>query len=290
MKFSHKVVAASSALLLVTISLLSLKQIYTVRSTIEEHVTKSLDEMISSVRNTVVSEMEARKMLAQSTTEVIEISPSDKAYVKTILEKPKLKSSFLAVGFGYEKDGFVVENDDGWEAGPDYDPRKRPWYIDAKNKNQLIVTAPYVDVSSKTVIISVGTPVKENGRFVAAMFYDMKLTNLTNLVNQVNLFDAGYLFLVAADGTTIAHPEQKNNGEKLSSYLPQVQLKEGSQEFELNGTRYLVEFSKIPSENWYIGAIVDQDIAFSAVNSLRNNSMIYAVIALILRAGSNFNH
>src|SRR5690606_18795428 len=106
--------------------------------------------------------------------------------------------------------------------------------------------------------------------------------NLANLVNQVNLFDAGYLFLVAADGTTIAHPEQKNNGEKLSSYLPQVQLKEGSQEFELNGTRYLVEFSKIPSENWYIGAIVDQDIAFSAVNSLRNNSMIYAVIALIL--------
>ncbi|MBE4582882.1 methyl-accepting chemotaxis protein [Vibrio navarrensis] len=282
MKFSHKVVAASSALLLVTISLLSLKQIYTVRSTIEEHVTKSLDEMISSVRNTVVSEMEARKMLAQSTTEVIEISPSDKTYVKTILEKPKLKSSFLAVGFGYEKDGSVVENDDGWEAGPDYDPRKRPWYVDAKNKNQLIVTAPYIDVSSKTVIISVGTPVKENGRFVAAMFYDMKLTNLANLVNQVNLFDAGYLFLVAADGTTIAHPEQKNNGEKLSSYLPQVQLKEGSQEFELNGTRYLVEFSKIPSENWYIGAIVDQDIAFSAVNSLRNNSMIYAVIALIL--------
>lgn len=117
MKFSHKVVAASSALLLVTISLLSLKQIYTVRSTIEEHVTKSLDEMISSVRNTVISEMEARKMLAQSTTEVIEISPSDKTYVKTILEKPKLKSSFLAVGFGYEKDGSVVENDDGWDAG-----------------------------------------------------------------------------------------------------------------------------------------------------------------------------
>ncbi|POF57601.1 chemotaxis protein, partial [Vibrio vulnificus] len=134
-------------------------------------------------------------------------------------EKPKLKTSFLAVGFGYEENGFVIENDDGWEAAPDYDPRKRPWYVDAKSQNKLIVTAPYVDISSKTVIISVGTPVKENGKFVAGMFYDMQLTNLAQLVNQVSLFDAGYLFLVSSDGTTIAHPDAKNNGEVFSKYL-----------------------------------------------------------------------
>ncbi|ELP6758654.1 methyl-accepting chemotaxis protein [Vibrio vulnificus] len=282
MKFSHKVVAASSVLLLVTISLLSLKQIYTVRNTIEDHVTTSLNEMVSSVRNTVVSEMEAKKNLAQSTTEVIEIDPFDRDYVKTILEKPKLKTSFLAVGFGYEENGFVIENDDGWEAAPDYDPRKRPWYVDAKSQNKLIVTAPYVDISSKTVIISVGTPVKENGQFVAGMFYDMQLTNLAQLVNQVSLFDAGYLFLVSSDGTTIAHPDAKNNGEVFSKYLPEVQLKEGEQHFEKDGARYQVTFTKIPSENWYIGAIIDEDIAFSAVADLRDSSILYSVIALIL--------
>ncbi|WP_198600023.1 cache domain-containing protein, partial [Vibrio cyclitrophicus] len=177
MKFSHKVVAASSALLLVTVSLLSIQQLYTVRSAVENHVSASVNEMVSGVKNTVVSEMNAKKALAQSTTEVIEIAPQDHAYVKTILEKPKLKNSFLAVGFGYEANGFVIENDDGWEAGPDYDPRIRPWYIDAKSKNSLVVTAPYVDASSKKVIISVGTPVKDNGRFTAGMFYDLELTN-----------------------------------------------------------------------------------------------------------------
>ncbi|MGU3845829.1 cache domain-containing protein, partial [Vibrio diabolicus] len=110
--------------------------------------------------------------------------------------------------------GFVIENDDGWEAGPDYDPRQRPWFIAAKNKGDLVVTDPYVDASSKNVIISVGTPVKENGQFLAGMFYDLELTTLSDLVNQVNLFDAGYLFLVTADGTTIAHPQSKYNGEK----------------------------------------------------------------------------
>ena len=55
MKFSHKVVAASSALLLVTVSLLSIQQLYTVRSAVENHVNASLKEMVSGVKNTVVS-------------------------------------------------------------------------------------------------------------------------------------------------------------------------------------------------------------------------------------------
>ncbi|HAS25608.1 MAG TPA: chemotaxis protein, partial [Vibrio sp.] len=282
MKFSHKVVAASSALLLVTVSLLSIQQLYTVRSAVENHVNASLKEMVSGVKNTVESEMNAKKALAQSTTEVIEINPEDRTYVKEILEKPKLKSSFLAVGFGYETNGFVIENDDGWEAGPDYDPRIRPWYIDAKSKNSLVVTAPYVDASSKKVIISVGTPVKDNGRFTAGMFYDLELTNLATLVNQVNLFDAGYLFLVTADGTTIAHPNAKNNGEMLSSYMPQASIREGSQEIEVDGKMFLVNFTHIPSEDWYIGAILDEEIAYQTVEDLKNSSMIYSLIAVIL--------
>ncbi|MEZ8930736.1 MULTISPECIES: methyl-accepting chemotaxis protein [unclassified Vibrio] len=282
MKFSHKVVAASSALLLVTVSLLSIQQLYTVKSAVENHVNASLKEMVSGIKNTVASEMNAKKALAQSTTEVIEINPQDRTYVQNILEKPKLKGSFLAVGFGYDANGFVIENDDGWEAGPDYDPRIRPWFIEAKSKNSLVVTDPYVDVSSKKVIISIGTPVQENGRFTAGMFYDLELTNLATLVNQVNLFDAGYLFLVTADGTTIAHPNAKNNGETLSSYLPQATIREGSQQIEVDGKKFLVNFTHIPSEDWYIGAILDEEIAFQTVEDLKNSSIIYSLIAVIL--------
>ena len=42
---------------------------------------------------------------------------------------------------------------------------------------------------------------------------------------------------VTADGTTIAHPEAKYNGEKLSSYLPQVSLTSGAQHIEMNGDK-----------------------------------------------------
>lgn len=160
MKFRHKVVTASSFLLLITVSLLSTQQVMTIRSQTQEQIDSSVNEILTSVGNTVQSEMNAKKDLARSITEVIELDPSSHSYVQNILERPTPKSSFLAIGFGYESNGFVIENDDGWDAGPDYDPRQRPWFIAAKSKGDLVVTDPYVDASSKNVIISVGTPVK----------------------------------------------------------------------------------------------------------------------------------
>ncbi|EIV1734331.1 methyl-accepting chemotaxis protein [Vibrio parahaemolyticus] len=281
MKFRHKVVTASSILLLITVSLLSTQQVMTIRSQTQEHINSSVKEILTSVSNTVQSEMNAKKDLARSITEIIELSPNDRTYVKDILEKPTPKSSFLAIGFGYESNGFVIENDDGWEAGPDYDPRQRPWFIAAKNKGDLVVTDPYVDASSKNVIISVGTPVKQNGQFLAGMFYDLELTTLSDLVNQVNLFDAGYLFLVTDDGTTIAHPQSKYNGEKLNSYLPQVDLNKATQHIEVDNNPYMVSLTHIPSENWYVGAIIDETAAYSVVGELRNSAIIYSIIAVL---------
>ncbi|MBE3719455.1 methyl-accepting chemotaxis protein [Vibrio parahaemolyticus] len=281
MKFRHKVVTASSILLLITVSLLSTQQVMTIRSQTQEHINSSVKEILTSVSNTVQSEMNAKKDLARSITEIIELSPNNRTYVKDILEKPTPKSSFLAIGFGYESNGFVIENDDGWDAGPDYDPRQRPWFIAAKNKGDLVVTDPYVDASSKNVIISVGTPVKQNGRFLAGMFYDLELTTLSDLVNQVNLFDAGYLFLVTDDGTTIAHPQSKYNGEKLNSYLPQVDLNKATQHIEVDNNPYMVSLTHIPSENWYVGAIIDETAAYSVVGELRNSAIIYSIIAVL---------
>ncbi|EGQ7682717.1 methyl-accepting chemotaxis protein [Vibrio parahaemolyticus] len=281
MKFRHKVVTASSILLLITVSLLSTQQVMTIRSQTQEHINSSVKEILTSVSNTVQSEMNAKKDLARSITEIIELSPNDRTYVKDILEKPTPKSSFLAIGFGYESNGFVIENDDGWDAGPDYDPRQRPWFIAAKNKGDLVVTDPYVDASSKNMIISVGTPVKQNGQFLAGMFYDLELTTLSDLVNQVNLFDAGYLFLVTDDGTTIAHPQSKYNGEKLNSYLPQVDLNKATQHIEVDNNPYMVSLTHIPSENWYVGAIIDETAAYSVVGELRNSAIIYSIIAVL---------
>ncbi len=198
------------------------------------------------------------------------------------METSQLKSSYITTGIGYQSDGKLLENDDTWTPGSDYDPRSRPWYKDAQSADKLIVTAPYVDVATKKVIISIAAPVKKSGSFIGSMFFDVDLSGLAELVNSINLFDAGYLFIITADGTTIAHPDAKFNGENMSKYLPDVSIQEGVQHIHVDGQELMVEFIKVPSQNWYVGASVDESIAFAAIRDLRNSSIFYLVIGVVL--------
>ncbi|WP_434997794.1 methyl-accepting chemotaxis protein [Vibrio scophthalmi] len=282
MRFSQKIVAASSALLLVTVVLLSVQQSVLVKNEVETLVDTSLTELEQGVSTAVSAEMNDKRALAKSVSEMIQLDPNNRDYVSDVLETSVVKQSFIAVGFGYEADGSLVENDDAWEVESSYEPRTRPWYIEAKSRGEVVVTSPYVDPTTKKVIISIGAPVKSAGQFIGSLFYDVELTALADLVNQTNLFNAGYLFIVTQDGTTIAHPDAQRNGDKLSSYLPQVSIQEGVQKFERDGKPYLVRLTEVGSEGWYVGALVDESVAFSAIDDMRNSSMIYTVIALVL--------
>ena len=273
MKFSQKIVAASSVLLLVTASLLSVQQVSTVKTEVTNLISSSLKGLAKGVADTVSAEMESKKDLAQSTTDILQIDPENRSYVKSVLETTNLKSRFLAVGLGYQNDGKVVENDDGWEPDSSYDPRKRPWFSAAKQEGKLTVTAPYVDVSTKKMIISIATPIYKESKFIGAMFYDLTLSPLADMVNKVNLFDAGNMFIITADGLTIAHQNAQHNGQNIATYLPDVTIKEGSQNVMIDGKEFIVGFTYLPKEDWYVGSLVDRSIAFSSISKLRNSAI-----------------
>jgi len=283
MRFSRKVVGASSALLVCAIGLLSTHQVFTVQKDMEKVVGTTLSEMSHSVANMVSADIQAKLDLAQSTTEAIELNPTDKTLIKELLYKPRLKSAFLAIGLGYDSDGTVVENDDGWEPAADYDPRKRPWYMDAKTAQHEIVTAPYVDVSTKKVIISIGTPVHaKTGDYLGSMFYDITLGHLSDLVNSVNLLDAGELFIVTSNGTTVAHRNSDYNGKQISTYLPQAKLKEGFDQIDIDGDRFIAGYTYLPKLDWYVVALVDEAKAFDVTNHIRTSSIVGGFIAVVV--------
>ena len=282
MRFSQKIVAMSSLLLALTVGLLSVQQLITVRTEVETIVKSSLKEMVAGVGSTISAEISNKKAQAQTMTESISLNPTDRDYVKQLLEQPSIKKSFLAVGLGYESDAVVVENDDGWAPDASYDPRVRPWYVGAKSEKKQIVTAPYVDVSTKQTIISIGNPVYDKRTFVGAMFYDLELGGLSALVNSINLFDAGYVFLVTEKGQVIAHPNPESNGQSVSNVLPNVSIKEGLQNVQVEGVQSLVGIASEASQGWYVVAVVDENKAYSALSTLRNNALIFGVLGILI--------
>lgn len=281
MKFSHKIVAASSVLLLATVTLLTLQQYYIVRSEVKSQVTSSVTEIVNGVRDTTASEINARKAIASYATSMLELDLSPDA-ISEVITRPVIKETFLLAGLGFESDGSHIGNEASWDPGAGWDPRVRPWYIDAKNSGKLIITAPYADSGTGEILVSIATPVRDNGKFIGAIFYDVSLAALAELVNKVDLFNAGYVFIVSGDGTTIAHPTTALNGKPMKEYLGDTQIKDQPQEAIIDGKEYTLDFAKVPGEDWYIGVVLDEEIAYQSLADLRNSSIIYTVIALVI--------
>ncbi|MDN3615761.1 methyl-accepting chemotaxis protein [Vibrio gallaecicus] len=282
MKFSQKILLASSLLLLSSIALLTAMQAYTVRKELEVIEHTSLNQMVKEMTNVIALELQSKKNLARFTTETVQYYGDTLQEVQNVIETSILKENFIAVGFGEERSGSFVENDDNWQAGSDYDPRTRPWYQQSASKQQLIVTEPYIDVSTRTTVISIGTPVFQNKQFVGSMFFDVDLSGLSDLVGEVHLFNASDFFIMTDKGITIAHPDTSKNGEEVTSYIPDINLHLKDQKIELNERLYQIRIAEIPGQNWLIGAIVDEEKAYQSVYKMRNTSLLYGLVAALV--------
>lgn len=281
MKFSHKVTAGASTLLMVTIGLLSFQQYKTVEGIVKNNVDTYVGETVNAVKTSVDDNIDKRLSLVRYSSDLINSNPTLEN-ITEVINKPTLKDMFLIVGGGFESDGKPISNEPSWHPGDNWDARVRPWYIDAKVKNKIVTTAPYIDSATGEMIVSVATPIKANGRFQGAMFYDLSLEELAGLVSGTSLDKIGFLFILSKDGVVIAHPDKKLNGSDITGIIPGLKIKEGLQHLTIRGEDYVVGLSKTKENGWFVGSAINQEKAFSDVENMRNLSLIYSLIAIVI--------
>ncbi|MGL6260319.1 methyl-accepting chemotaxis protein [Vibrio sp. WXL210] len=281
MKFKYKVIAASSAIMIVIVSLLSFHQVRKVRAEIESLVNSSINELVASATSNVATEINYKRSFAHVLTESIEFDPDNEFYITALLEQPQILQNFVVAGLGYENTGRMLENDPEWTPGAEYEPRHRPWYQQAKQQQRQIITAPYYDDLIDSMVVSIANPVHHNSELVGVTLFDVDLGILADVTNQVNFLNTGYLFVVAEDGTTIAHPNRQYNGQSMSEYLSGVAIAPGLHTYSFGGKDYLLSFERVPGEEWYVAALVDRQLALSSIGELQTNALLYTVMGVL---------
>jgi len=280
MKFVHKIIIAASFILVLSLGLLSSYQYYQVKTEINNQVNASTEEIVTSLSNNIEAVMNTKADLTAYAVSLIGDNLTDEHLVK-ILSKPIIKKHFLLAGVGLE-DGHFIGNDPNWRPS-NYDPRKRMWYQEAKRQNNILFTPPYADAASGEIMVSVASPLNVNGEFKGAIFTDVSLKGLADISNSVNLFGAGYAFIVSKDGNFIAHPEVKYNGKPISAvFNNDVSPEKTMSQTELNNSQHLMVFSPLEEFEWHLGVALDEDIVFAPVNKLRRDAIMYSLLALII--------
>ncbi|OKO74559.1 adenylate/guanylate cyclase domain-containing protein [Bradyrhizobium sp. AS23.2] len=91
-------------------------------------------------------------------------------------------------------------------AGPDnYDPRTRPWYVEAFKNDKTLLTGPYIFYATKEPGYTLRTPLKEGRQGVVAG--DVLLSRFEDMLTQQKLGESGIAFLFNDSGQIVAHPE-----------------------------------------------------------------------------------
>ena len=86
-----------------------------------------------------------------------------------------------------------------------YDPRQRPWYVPIDGGADWFWTAPYVFASSQQPGITYSTPVVgDNGELVAVVGIDIRLTEVTEFLDEFSPGTNGIALVVDGGGQVVA--------------------------------------------------------------------------------------
>ncbi|MBA9060960.1 methyl-accepting chemotaxis protein [Methylobacterium fujisawaense] len=103
----------------------------------------------------------------------------------------------------------------GYEAEPD-----GAYYLQPKKLNRLVAIEPYIyKVAGKDVVMmSFGAPISVDGTYRGTAGVDIDLGSLNAAFGAVKPFGTGYLAVVSASGTTVAHPTGAAAGKPMHGF------------------------------------------------------------------------
>lgn len=180
-----------------------------------------------------------------------------------------------------------------------YDPMKRPWYIETIKNRKTTWLDVYHYYFTHELGISVVTPaISKDGKILGMIKFDIGLEFIRKLIEDVKFSPHGVIFIVTKSGKLIAYPHiiQYKNKEVMNihqlenrpwivaSYDYFIKTGQPSFKIEVNNNQYLVSynsFATIGNNKWFVAAVAPQDDFISGLRSTRRISSLFGLLILI---------
>jgi methyl-accepting chemotaxis protein len=208
---------------------------------------------------------------------------------KQIIEKLVLGNKagkFAGLYLGIEENGNFLNFDASFRTPQtfDYDSRARPWYTKAVELKGAAISEPYVDFSTKKLVISVSAPIIQNDKVIGVVGSDIFLDTVVNTILNININEQGSAFLVDENGKTIIHKDEKKL-EKPNELYSQVKENANfafNEAIEGENTQ-LVAYDTIPLTKWKLVMKLEKNSISEKINAnLIKDIFLYVVLLTII--------
>ena len=179
-----------------------------------------------------------------------------------------------------------------------FDATSRAWYKEAKAKNSVIYSVPYVDAATGSMIFTVASPIYENKQFAGVFGCDISLDKVIELINGLKVTENGYPVLIDNNGNILVHP----NGDFLSkadgSFVSADEVSGDYSEIlgsfgeevsfglhkDYDGKTKYFAFTKLDGTDWAVGYVMPKKDIDGTLSDL---GVIYIVMFIVFLALGN---
>ena len=195
---------------------------------------------------------------------------------------------FEAAYLGTPDKQMIADHDMQLPAG--YDPTARPWYKDNVGAKDTVMTAPYIDMSTKKLVISFVQPVHKNGAFAGVLGTDVLLDDIVTSILGIKLVGEGYGILIGKDGQVLVHRDGERVTKPAVELAPELKpellaelAKSGEmREVTLGGAAKYFYVRAIEGTDLYLALAVDKSLALSPLNALFWQALIMLAVILLV--------
>jgi len=153
---------------------------------------------------------------------------------------------------------------------PDYDPRKRPWYLGAYDEDGPVWITPYVDAFNGEICTTCSKAYKDaDGQIVGVAAIDILLPDVISGIINLRIGETGHAFLLDGDsGNYIAHPRYSEldtnafehaQGDYKDVLTSMVAGESGVRRVSIDGVEYYMGYAPLTVTGWSLGIVVEYD-------------------------------
>jgi len=197
------------------------------------------------------------------------------------------------VGPYWYADGNDVVED--WEySNADYDYFVQEYYTNAKamSKNDAVITDPYYDPSSDSIMASCSAPIfNDQNQYIGCITVDLSLETISDIISSIKVGQNGYAILTMGDGTYIYTKDSSKvtnamniaNDTGINAIASTVLSNEkGETDFNSSEGKMRVYYSTMPEVGWKLLLLLPNSEVFSVAQRMMLVIIIIAIVAILI--------
>lgn len=158
----------------------------------------------------------------------------------------------------------------------DYDPRSRPWYTQAQQAREQVVTPPYQDASSDKIVMTFAEPVGAN-----VIGADVELGDVVRQVLAVSIGESGYASLIDGDGNFLVHRDKSKVGKPPGNMRGGARLSDEVTPVQIDGETWLAAAFPIAGVDWKLLLMMEESDAMSGLGAIAWTNIIISALTIV---------